>query len=79
MQQKSREISVRRIASRRGYTASKSRLRDHLAIGYARWSVTDRKGRRVSPPDGWTLEQVEQWLERQEDDHDDRQAAPGSR
>jgi hypothetical protein len=79
MQQKSREIAVRRIASRRGYTASKSRLRDPLAIGYGRWTVTDRKGRRISPEDGWTLEQVEQWLERQEDDHDDRQAAQGSR
>jgi hypothetical protein len=62
MQERSRHVAVRRIAGRRGYTASRSRLRDSLAIGYGRWTVTDGKGRRVSPPGGWTLEQVEQWL-----------------
>jgi hypothetical protein len=69
MQQKSREIAVRRIASRRGYTASKSRLRDPLAVGYGVWTVTGSRGRRVSPPGGWTLEQVEQWLADQEQQH----------
>lgn len=45
-----------------GYTASLSRLRDHLAVGYGMWTVTDSQGKRVSAPGGWTLEQVEQWL-----------------
>jgi hypothetical protein len=70
MKEKSRDIAVRRIAKRRGFSASKSRLRDPLALGYAMWTVTDdRKGRRVSPPGGWTLDQVEQWLglDRQEE------------
>ena len=71
MQERSRQVAVRRIAKRRGYTASLSRLRDPLAIGYARWTVTDRKGKRVSPKDGWTLEQVEQWLADQEHDQGD--------
>lgn len=63
MQQKSREVAVRRTASRRGYTASKSRLRDPLAVGYGRWTVTGpQSSSLVSPPGGWTLEQVEQWL-----------------
>ena len=62
MQQKSREIAVRRTAARRGYTASKSRLRDPLAVGYARWTVTGSRGKRISPPGGWTLEEAQQWL-----------------
>jgi hypothetical protein len=62
MQQKSREIAVRRIAARRGYTAAKSRVRDPLAVGYGRWTVTGPRRSRVSPPGGWTLEQVEQWI-----------------
>jgi len=74
MQQKSREVAVRRIAARRGYTAAKSRLRDPLAAGYARWTVTGpRPGRRrVSPTGGWTLEQAEQWLAGQEESTDGR-------
>ncbi len=70
MQEKSREIAVRRIASRRGFTASKSRLRDQLAVGFGRWTVTGPRGKHVSPPGGWTLEQVEQWLADQGKDHD---------
>ena len=70
MQEKSRHVAVRRKAKRRGYTASKSGLRDPLAIGFGMWTVTDRRGRHVSPRGGWTLEQVEQWLARQEQDHD---------
>lgn len=66
MQLKSREVAVRRIAARRGYTATKSRLRDPLAVGYATWTVTGPRNKRVSPPGGWTLEQVEQWLSSQE-------------
>jgi hypothetical protein len=62
MEPQSRYAAVRRIAKRRGYTASRSRLRDPLAVGYGRWTVTGRGGRRASPPGGWTLEQVEQWL-----------------
>lgn len=62
MKEKSRYIRARRIAKRRGYTTSLSRLRDKLAVGYGMWTVTDGKGRRVSAPGGWTLEQVEQWL-----------------
>ena len=61
MDLRSRHAAVRRTASRRGYTASRSRLRDKLAVGYGRWTVT-RAGVPVSPPGGWTLEQVEQWL-----------------
>ena len=60
--QTSRETAVRRIAKRRGYEATKSRLRDPLAVGYDRWTVTDRAGKRISPQDGWTLNQVEEWL-----------------
>jgi hypothetical protein len=66
MQERSRHVAVRRIASRRGYTASRSRLRDPLAVGYGRWTVTGRASKRISPPGGWTLEQVEQWLIDQE-------------
>jgi len=69
MKEKSRYIRARRIAKRRGYTASLSHLRDPLAIGYGMWTVTGHQGKRVSAPGGWTLEQVEQWLglEHQED------------
>jgi hypothetical protein len=72
MKEKSRQVTVRRIAKRRGYTASLSRLRDKLAVGYGMWTVTeDRLGhRRVSPPGGWTLDQVEQWLADMERKHD---------
>lgn len=59
---KSREVAARRTARRRGYDASKSRLRDPLAIGYARWTVTGPHGRHVSPPGGWTLDEIENWL-----------------
>ena len=62
MKAKSRYIRARRVAKRRGYDASLSRLRDPLAIGYGMWTVTDSKGKRVSAPGGWTLDQVEQWL-----------------
>ena len=62
MKEKSRYIRARRIAKRRGYTASLSRLRDPLAVGYGMWTVTDLRGKHVSAPGGWTLEQVEQWL-----------------
>jgi len=65
VKQQSRDAAVRRIAKRRGYTASRSRLRDTAAIGYGRWTVTGPRGKRVSPKDGWTLEQAEQWLTHQ--------------
>jgi hypothetical protein len=58
----SRYAAVRRIAKRRGYTASRSRLRDRLAVGYGQWTLTGPSGELISPPGGWTLEQVEQWL-----------------
>ena len=58
----SRYAAVRRIAKRRGYSASRSRLRDRLAAGYGQWTVISPTGEHVSPPGGWTLEQVEQWL-----------------
>ena len=64
IQLESRHAAVRRIAKRRGYTASRSRLRDHRAVGYGQWTITDRKGKHISPPGGWTLEQAEQWLAR---------------
>jgi hypothetical protein len=62
MKAASRYAAVRRTAKRRGFSASRSRVRDEHAIGYGRWTVTDRAGRRVSPKEGWTLEQVEQWI-----------------
>lgn len=62
MREESRDSAVRRISRRRGYTASKSRLRDPLAVGYGLWSLTDRDGSLISTGDGWTLEEVEQWL-----------------
>jgi hypothetical protein len=60
--QESRERAVRRIAKRRGYTASLSRTRDPLARDYQRWHVTGPEGGRISPARGWTLEQAERWL-----------------
>jgi hypothetical protein len=56
---------VRRIARRRGYTASLSRTRDPLARDFQRWTVTWPEGGRISPKRGWTLEQAEAWLARQ--------------
>ena len=70
MQEKSREVAVRRTAARRGYTAFKSRRRDPLATDYGMWTVTGPRSKRVSPPSGWTLQQVEQWLTSQGRDHD---------
>lgn len=64
MQQRSREKRVRRIAARRGYRASKSRVRDPLAPGYGRWTVTGPEGGRISAKTGWSLEQVENWIAR---------------
>jgi hypothetical protein len=65
MKRQSRDAQVRRVAKRRGYRASRSRVRDPLASGYGRWTVTGPEGGRVSPKTGWTLEQVEAWLNRQ--------------
>jgi hypothetical protein len=65
--QESRERYVRRVARRRGYTASLSRVRDQLAPGFGRWTVTGPGGRVLSGKRGWPLEQVERWLGRQED------------
>jgi hypothetical protein len=62
MQKLSREKRVRRIATRRGYSVTKSRARDPLATGFARWTVTGPRGRKISPKGGWTLEQAEAWL-----------------
>ena len=63
--EKIRENRLRDTARRRGYTLSKSRLRDPLAIGYGRWTVTSRDGSQISPADGWTLDQLEEWLTHQ--------------
>jgi hypothetical protein len=65
MKRQSRDAQVRRVAKRRGYRASRSRVRDPLARDYARWTVTGPEGGRVSPKTGWTLEQVEAWLSKQ--------------
>jgi hypothetical protein len=65
MKIESRERRVRRIAARRGYTASLSRVRDKAAPGFARWTVTSAGGRLLSGKRGWSLEQVERWLARQ--------------
>jgi hypothetical protein len=64
MKIESRERRVRRIAQRRGYTASLSKVRDRAAPGYGRWTVTSPGGRLVSGKHGWTLEQAEAWIER---------------
>ncbi len=55
---------MRRIAKRRGYTASRSRVRDKAAPGYGRWTVTGPGGGRISPERGWTLDQAEAWIKR---------------
>ena len=55
---------MRRVARRRGYRVSLSRVRDPLATGYGRWTVTGPEGGRISPEGGWALEQVERWLGR---------------
>jgi hypothetical protein len=65
MKKTSRDAQVRRVAKRRGYTASLSRVRDPAAPGYGRWTVTGPEGGRVSPKTGWTLEQIEAWITRQ--------------
>jgi hypothetical protein len=65
MKIESRERRVRRIAARRGYTASLSRVRDRAAPGYGKWTVTSANGRLISGKRGWTLEQAEAWLARQ--------------
>ena len=65
VKQESRERRVRRIAARRGYTASLSKVRDHAAPGYGRWTVTGPQGALLSGKRGWSLEQVERWLGRQ--------------
>jgi len=59
--EKVRENRLRETARRRGYQVSKSRLRDPLAIGYGRWTVTGPTG-QVSPAGGWTVDEVEGWL-----------------
>jgi hypothetical protein len=64
MKKESRDRRVRRIATRRGYTASLSKVRDRAAPGFGRWTITGPKGGPVSPPGGWTLDQVEGWIER---------------
>ncbi len=66
MKHASRVKAVRRIARRRGYTVSLSRVRDQLAPGFGRWTVTGPEGGRISPARGWTLEQLERWLGRTE-------------
>jgi hypothetical protein len=75
--QESRERAVRRIARRRGFTASLSRTRDPLARDYQRWHVTGPEGGRISPPRGWTLEQAERWLARQGGRVNGKEQAPG--
>jgi hypothetical protein len=64
MKTESRERRVRRIAARRGYTASLSRVRDRAAPGYAKWTVTGPGGRLLSGQRGGSLEQAEAWLDR---------------
>jgi hypothetical protein len=62
MKRESRDAQVRRVAKRRGYHASRSRVRDPLARDYQRWHVTGPEGGRISPARGWSLEQAERWL-----------------
>jgi hypothetical protein len=64
MKRESRDAQVRRVAKRRGYRASRSRIQDPLAPGYGRWTVTGPEGGQISPERGWTLEQVERWMNR---------------
>jgi alkylated DNA nucleotide flippase Atl1 len=61
----SRDAQVRRVARRRGYNASRSRVRDPRARGYGRWTVKGPEGGQISPERGWTLDQVEAWLARE--------------
>ena len=64
MKEPSRDHRLRRIATARGYTASKSKVRDRAMPGFGRWTVTGPDGSPVSPEGGWTTRQAEQWLAR---------------
>ena len=63
------ENKVRRAAARQGFVLRKSRSRDHRAVGYGRYTLTDLSGRDVITPTAspwtypWELVQVQAWLE----------------
>jgi hypothetical protein len=62
--QKVRENRLRRIASRRGVTLTKSRRRDPRAYDYNTWSVDDHRLKNgvATVEFGWQLDDVEAWL-----------------
>jgi hypothetical protein len=57
------ENRVRRLAERRGYTLRKSRRRDAGALDYGvYWLVHTARNEIISPPEGISLTQAEEWL-----------------
>jgi hypothetical protein len=70
---KVKENRLRRAADRQGYRLVKSRSRDENAIDYGLYALIDvQTGGAVNPAIAqrwvcsWTLEDVEQWLNRPE-------------
>lgn len=68
---KVRENTLRRVAERQGLRLEKSRSRDRRALDYGLWALVDEEtGEPVNPPlktrwkCSWTLDQVEQYLNR---------------
>ena len=57
--EKVRENRVRRVAGRRGWTLSKSRRRDPLAVDFGTWTVTGPGRKAKTFPD---LDAVEAFL-----------------
>jgi hypothetical protein len=63
--EKVRENRLRRAAKRQGLVLTKSRRRDPRATDYGRYWLTDRNNRGIgSSTDGYTLDEIEQYLER---------------
>ena len=66
---KVRELRLRRMASRRGYRLSRSRVRDPRAVGFGLYALVDENTGKAVNPDivgrwkhSWTLDEVEKWL-----------------
>ena len=59
VKEKSREIRLRRMLDRQGYTLSKSRRRDTLALDYGLYVISNKDGEDVFDADG--LDDIEKW------------------
>lgn len=62
---KVRENRLRRMAERQGFVLRKNRRRDPRAIDFGRWYVIDAE-RNITIRECTTLDQVENWLIRDE-------------